>query len=114
MTSGYLTNGTKGNYKLVLEYDGSNYHGWQRQKGLLTIQEVVETRLEIMTQTPVRLVGAGRTDAGVHARGQVANFLSNTQIPPARLLRGLNSLLPDDIAALAPGTLAAPVRRHLC
>ena len=59
------------NYKLVLEYDGSNYHGWQRQKGLLTIQEVVETRLAIMTQTPVRLVGAGRTDAGVHARGPV-------------------------------------------
>ena len=88
------------NYKLVLEYDGSNYHGWQRQKGLLTIQEVVETRLAIMTQTPVRLVGAGRTDAGVHARGQVANFLSKTQIPPARLLRGLNSLLPDDIVAL--------------
>jgi tRNA pseudouridine38-40 synthase len=100
MTSGYLKNGTKRNYKLVLEYDGSNYHGWQRQKGLLTIQEVVETRLAIMTQTPVRLVGAGRTDAGVHARGQVANFLSKTQIPPARLLRGLNSLLPDDIVAL--------------
>lgn len=100
MTSGYLKNGTKRNYKLVLEYDGSNYHGWQRQKGLLTIQEVVETRLAIMTQTPVRLVGAGRTDAGVHARGQVANFLSETQIPPDRLLRGLNSLLPDDIVAL--------------
>jgi len=101
MTSGYLKNGTKRNYKLVLEYDGSNYHGWQRQKGLLTIQEVVETRLAIMTQAPVRLVGAGRTDAGVHARGQVANFFSETRIPPARLLRGLNSLLPDDIVALA-------------
>jgi tRNA pseudouridine38-40 synthase len=88
------------NYKLILEYDGSNYHGWQRQKGLLTIQEVVETRLAIMTQAPVRLLGAGRTDAGVHARGQVANFLSDTQIPPARLLRGLNSLLPEDIVAL--------------
>jgi tRNA pseudouridine38-40 synthase len=97
MSSGYLKNGTKGNFKLILEYDGSNYHGWQRQKGLLTIQEVVETRLAIMTQTPVRLQGAGRTDAGVHARGQVANFLSDTQIPPARLLRGLNSLLPEDI-----------------
>jgi tRNA pseudouridine38-40 synthase len=100
MINGYLENGTKRNFKLVLEYDGSNYHGWQRQKGLLTIQEVVETRLAIMTQTPVRLLGAGRTDAGVHARGQVANFFSNTQIPPARLLRGLNSLLPEDIVAL--------------
>ena len=99
MTSGNLQSGTKRNYKIVLEYDGSNYHGWQRQKGLLTIQEVVETRLAIMTQTPVRLIGAGRTDAGVHARGQVANFFSETQIPPASLLRGLNSLLPDDIVA---------------
>jgi len=95
-----MTDDHKKNYKLVLEYDGSNYHGWQRQKGLLTIQEVVETRLAIMTQTPVRLLGAGRTDAGVHARGQVANFFSDTQIPPARLLRGLNSLLPEDIVAL--------------
>jgi tRNA pseudouridine38-40 synthase len=95
-----MTHDQRKNYKLVLEYDGSNYHGWQRQKGLLTIQEVVETCLAIMTQTPVRLLGAGRTDAGVHARGQVANFLSDTQISPARLLRGLNSLLPEDIVAL--------------
>jgi tRNA pseudouridine38-40 synthase len=90
---------TKKNYKLVLEYDGTNYHGWQRQRGVLTIQEVVETRLAIITQAPVRLMGAGRTDAGVHARGQVANFVSETWIPPARLLRGLNSLLPEDIVA---------------
>ena len=94
------TKGTKRNYKLVLEYDGSNYHGWQRQKGALTIQEIVETRLALMTQAPVRLMGAGRTDAGVHARGQVANFLSETEIVPDRLLRGLNSLLPEDIVAL--------------
>ncbi len=92
--------GTKRNFKLVLEYDGTNYHGWQRQKGVLTIQEVVETRLAMMTQAPVRLIGAGRTDAGVHARGQVANFLSGTQIPPERLRCGLNSLLPDDIVGL--------------
>jgi tRNA pseudouridine38-40 synthase len=90
----------KSNFKLVLEYDGCNYHGWQRQKGVLTIQEVVEARLEIMTQAPVRLEGAGRTDAGVHARGQVANFFSKTLIPPARLLQGLNSLLPEDIVGL--------------
>ena len=76
------------NYCLTIEYDGSAYHGWQRQKGVLTIQEVVETRLAVMTQAPVRLMGAGRTDAGVHARGQVANFLSKTEIPPERLLQG--------------------------
>ena len=90
----------KRNYKLVLEYDGSDYHGWQRQKGVLTIQEIVETRLAMMTQAPVRLIGAGRTDAGVHARAQVANFFSTTQIPAERLLWGLNSLLPDDIVCL--------------
>jgi hypothetical protein len=56
------------NYKLLLEYDGSAYHGWQRQRGVLTIQEVVETRMAIMTCEPVALIGAGRTDAGVHAR----------------------------------------------
>jgi tRNA pseudouridine38-40 synthase len=94
------TTAAKRNFKLVLEYDGSNYHGWQRQKGVLTIQEVVETCLALMTQTQVRLMGAGRTDAGVHARGQVANFASETQILPERLHRGLNSLLPEDIVAL--------------
>lgn len=90
----------KKNYKLILEYDGSNYHGWQRQKGVLTIQEVVESRLALITQAAVRLQAAGRTDAGVHARGQVANFLSETVIGPERLLRGLNCLLPDDIVGL--------------
>lgn len=100
MTDGDSTKGTRKNYKLVLEYDGSDYHGWQRQKGVLTIQEVVEKRLAIMTQAPVRLISAGRTDAGVHARSQVANFISETKISPKRLLRGLNSLLPDDIVGL--------------
>lgn len=95
-----MTHDQRKNYKLVLEYDGANYHGWQRQKGVLTIQEVVETRLATMIQAPVRLIGAGRTDAGVHARGQVANFYSETHISPQRLLKGLNSLLPEDIVAL--------------
>ncbi|MFP3869825.1 MAG: tRNA pseudouridine(38-40) synthase TruA [Syntrophobacteria bacterium] len=92
--------GAKRNYKIVLEYDGSNYHGWQRQKGVLTIQEVVETRLALITQAPVRLIGAGRTDAGVHARGQVANFVGQSRVPASKLLQGLNSLLPPDIVAL--------------
>ena len=88
------------NYRVILEYDGTSYHGWQRQKGVLTVQEVVENCLAIMTQEPVCLIGAGRTDAGVHARGQVANFLSRTRMLPERLLQGLNSLLPNDIVAL--------------
>lgn len=99
-TDGEPVAGTKTNYKLLLEYDGSGYHGWQRQRGVLTIQEVVETRLAVMTCEPVTLIGAGRTDAGVHARGQVAHFLTATGIPARRLLEGLNSLLPEDIVAL--------------
>lgn len=99
-TDGELVAGPRTNYKVLLQYDGSGYHGWQRQRGVLTIQEVVETRLAVMTCEPVTLIGAGRTDAGVHARGQVANFLTSTGIPPRRLLEGLNSLLPEDIVAL--------------
>jgi len=92
--------GAKKNYKVTLEYDGSLYHGWQRQRGVLTIQEVVETCLETITCEPVRLHAAGRTDAGVHACGQVANFHTRSRIPTEGLFHGLNSLLPSDIVAL--------------
>lgn len=88
------------NFKLVLEYDGSGYHGWQRQEGVLTIQEVLESRLEIMLGTPIGVRASGRTDAGVHARGQVANFYGRTRLGPGEILRGLNSLLPEDIVVL--------------
>jgi len=90
----------KRNFKLVLEYDGGGYHGWQRQQGFLTIQEVLESRLEIMLGDSVRVRGSGRTDAGVHAKGQTANFYARTRLKPEEILRGLNSLLPPDIAVL--------------
>lgn len=86
------------NLMMVLEYDGTAYHGWQRQAGLATIQEVVEEKIAVMTRERVTLIGSGRTDAGVHARRQVANFRTGTRIPEQDLLRGLNSLLPKDIA----------------
>jgi tRNA pseudouridine38-40 synthase len=91
---------SKRNFKLVLEYDGSHYHGWQRQQGVLTIQEVVESRLEIIFGEPIRSRASGRTDAGVHARGQVINFYARSTLQPGEILRGLNSLLPSDIAVL--------------
>ncbi len=91
------TSGDKRNYFMIIEYDGSNYHGWQRQKGVLTIQEVIESRLAIITGENVTVWASGRTDAGVHALGQAAHFLSRTTIPPDALWRGLNSLLPEDI-----------------
>jgi len=90
----------KRNFKLVVEYDGSSYHGWQRQSGLLTVQEVLESRLEVMLRNPIRVRASGRTDAGVHAKGQVVNFYSDTRMQAAEIMHGLNSLLPADIAVL--------------
>ncbi len=85
------------NIKLLIEYDGTNYYGWQVQPNGLTVQEVIEKKIEIMTKQKVRLVASGRTDSGVHALDQVANFQTTSLIPPDAFLRGLNSLLPPDI-----------------
>ena len=85
------------NIKLLIEYDGTNYHGWQVQPNALTIQEIIEQKIEVMTRQPVRLIASGRTDAGVHALGQVANFRTGASIPIEGFQRGLNSLLPPDI-----------------
>ena len=86
------------NIKLVIEYDGTNYHGWQVQPGVVTVQEVIEEKIEIMTRQRVPLIGSGRTDSGVHALGQVANFRTTANIPVEGFQKGLNSLLPRDIA----------------
>jgi tRNA pseudouridine38-40 synthase len=85
------------NFKLIIEYDGTHYHGWQRQKKEASIQGEIEKALCIMTRKRVTLNGSGRTDAGVHAIGQAANFHCDTDLTPAIFQRGLNSLLPDDI-----------------
>ncbi len=85
------------NMKLVVAYVGTRYAGWQLQPGRPTIQGVLEERLGRMLQEPVRLAGAGRTDAGVHARGQVASFRTDSRIPLQGLVRGLNARLPIDI-----------------
>lgn len=83
--------------RLVIEYDGTAYRGWQRQADGPTIQEVLEDKVAIMTGESVSVIGSGRTDAGVHALNQVASFRTASQIPPLGFLRGLNSLLPADI-----------------
>lgn len=88
------------NIKLVLEYDGTNYAGWQRQKNALSIQQVVEEALYKLTGEKITVIGAGRTDSGVHARGQVANFFTASRIPADRFSFALNSLLPYDIRVL--------------
>lgn len=88
------------NLRMVVAYVGTRYAGWQVQPGIPTIQGVLEDRASRMLGETVHLAGAGRTDAGVHARGQVANFLTESRIPPAGLVRGLNALLPGDIAVM--------------
>ena len=85
------------NIKLVLEYDGTNYHGWQTQPNVPTLQDTLEESLAKLTKTPIRIIGAGRTDTGVHAEGQVANFHTDSQIPVVAFQKGLNALLPRDI-----------------
>jgi tRNA pseudouridine38-40 synthase len=85
------------NFKLVIEYDGGQYHGWQRQKNDLSIQGEIEKALEKMTAKGVTVIGSGRTDSGVHAKGQVANFECETRLKPEALMNGLNSLLAEDI-----------------
>jgi tRNA pseudouridine38-40 synthase len=85
------------NFKIIIEYDGTVYHGWQRQKQDCTIQREIETALSTMIGRPVVLQGSGRTDAGVHAYGQAANFCCETDLTPEIFKRGLSSLLPEDI-----------------
>ncbi|KIH76608.1 tRNA pseudouridine38-40 synthase [Geoalkalibacter ferrihydriticus] len=86
------------NIRLVLEFDGSNYAGWQRQPNGLAVQQVVEEGLGRLLGASVTLISSGRTDAGVHARGMVANFHTERILPLAAYREGLNGLLPPDIA----------------
>ncbi|MCX7973704.1 MAG: tRNA pseudouridine(38-40) synthase TruA [Candidatus Aminicenantes bacterium] len=84
-------------YKLILSYDGTDFHGWQRQREERTVQGVVEGALEKITGQKISLVGAGRTDAGVHARGQVAHFRAHVTLDEEELHRALNAILPWDV-----------------
>lgn len=87
-------------YKLRLEYDGTAYAGWQRQPDQPTIQEALEHALHHITQRPISTVAAGRTDAGVHALGQIVSFRSDKPLSPHEWTRALNGVLPKDISIL--------------
>ena len=97
--------------KLILEYDGTAYAGWQRQPDQPTIQEAVETAVTGVTQINTPVIGAGRTDAGVHALGQVASFRIDRDMTPREWTRALNAHLPKSIVvrsvALMPDTFHA-------
>jgi tRNA pseudouridine38-40 synthase len=87
--------------KLVVEYDGSNYHGFQRQNNAHTIQSEIENQLFNLCREKISITAAGRTDAGVHARGQVIAFNTASSIPAANWAAAINSFLPDDIRVLS-------------
>ncbi len=88
-------------FKLTIEYDGTGYHGWQRQNDDRTVQGEIETALFTITRQRVTVVGSGRTDAGVHALAQAASFRCETRLAPENFRDGLNSLLDSDIVIRA-------------
>lgn len=85
------------NVKLTIEYDGTNYHGWQIQPNCESIQAVLERAVSTFLGTSTRVTGSGRTDAGVHALGQVVSFSTEKDYTPHRIRRALNALTPQDI-----------------
>ncbi len=88
-------------YRLIVSYNGAPYAGWQRQHNAMTVQQRLEEALELVLKQSVRVFGAGRTDAGVHARGQVAHFHLADSFPEQGLIHGTNHGLPSDIRVLA-------------
>src|SRR5262249_42544381 len=85
------------NIKLILSYDGTEFHGWQTQPELRTVQETLESAIAEITQEKVFANASGRTDTGVHAVGQVVNFRTESNHPPHVLLRAINAYLPADV-----------------
>lgn len=96
--------------RLTLEYDGTHFTGWQRQAHQRSVQGELERAIEALTQAPAGVVGAGRTDAGVHALGQVAHFHTESRLPVERIAGGLNALLPRDVSVRAAAD--APIGFH--
>lgn len=94
------------NIRLVIEYVGTRHHGWQRQPEHPTLQGVLEDCITQISSERIKLIGAGRTDAGVHALGQVANFKTKSRLTAQTWKRALNALLPEDIVILKTEEMA--------
>lgn len=88
------------NHKIIISYDGTDYHGWQKQKKHRTIQDELEKALMKILSTNTAVIGSGRTDAGVHALGQVAHFRANTRLNDKEFAQALNGTLPSDIRVI--------------
>ncbi|MCC5942002.1 MAG: tRNA pseudouridine(38-40) synthase TruA [Balneolaceae bacterium] len=93
-------------YKLTFEYDGTHFSGWQKQPDVRTVEGEVEKAFSILYQQDVDLIGQGRTDAGVHARGQVAHADLPDRYPPLRIIHAMKGLLPEDVALLSAEIVA--------
>ena len=93
--------------RIVVAYDGTNYCGWQIQPNGITIEEVLNQKLSRLTGEEIRIIGASRTDSGVHALGNVAVFDTQTTIPPGRMSYALNQKLPDDIVVVKSDEVAS-------
>jgi len=85
----------------IVSYDGTNYYGWQTQPDKITVQGEIEKALTLLFNKPTKIIGSGRTDTGVHAEGQVFSFNAETTIPPEKIFRAINPLLPPDIKVLS-------------
>jgi len=85
------------NFKVIVEYDGTAYCGWQRQKNGISIQQLLEEAIKLITGQKVAVIGSGRTDAGVHALNQTGSFKCSTKLPVNKIFMGMNSILPRDI-----------------
>ncbi|HVS39945.1 MAG TPA: tRNA pseudouridine(38-40) synthase TruA [Gemmataceae bacterium] len=94
------------NIRLVLSYDGSDFSGWQTQPGFRTAQETLETALAALAGRAVRVNASGRTDAGVHAVGQVVNFYADLKIPINKLVKAINAHLPEDVVVRSADDVA--------
>jgi tRNA pseudouridine38-40 synthase len=88
------------NYKLIIQYYGTQYAGWQIQENAKSVQGTISDAIKVIIKDDVNLIGAGRTDSGVHALGQVANFATKKEINPFRFQHSLNSILPKDISII--------------
>jgi tRNA pseudouridine38-40 synthase len=88
------------NFKFTLAYDGTDFHGWQRQVGLRTVQQTLEEAIEEIVGSACTTTASGRTDAGVHALGQVVQFFASTRLEPSILMRGVNAKLSADVRVI--------------
>ncbi|KRU39151.1 tRNA pseudouridine synthase A [Clostridium sporogenes] len=104
------------NIKLKLEYDGTNYCGWQKQKNekFITLQGTLEKVISNITKEKVEITGASRTDSGVHAKGYICNFFTNSRIPPENLQKVINNNLPPDIIVLSSEEVSSEFHSRFC